>query len=169
MSGFTDVKLYPYRPTVTSDLEALEGDCSTSLYEYWLSKKTAGTAPDWSNFKLMDLYAIAPVMTVIDVVDKDDAGKLRYRFMGTRIVEYRRHRRNPDLTGKTFAEGERAYDPSAMADAYMASIKTATPVLMKGEYRTESAYGTHDRLILPWQIDGEIARLTTALDRFSVD
>jgi len=167
--AFTEMQLNPYQPLVTSDLDGLEGACASELYTYWLDKKAGAPMPDWSSFEFMDLYRIAHSMLVLDVVDRNDSGKLRYRFMGTTIVEYRRLRKIPDLTGKTFADGDRAYDPTAMAEAYQACVTTAQPVMMSGEYQTENSHGRHTRLILPWAIDGQVARLTCTLDRFPAE
>jgi hypothetical protein len=56
-----------------------------------------------------------------------------------------------------------------MVEAYLTCIQTATPVVMRDDYRTENAYGRHERLILPWAIDGQVARLSCALDRFPAE
>lgn len=165
MTGFTSTT-YPYDPAVGHDLSKLEGAATGELYVYWLAKKGDQPVPQWVDFQFMDLYRIAPVMAVLDVDPSRDAGKLRYRFFGTKVVEYRRHRKYPDLTGKTFEEADRTYVATAMHDAYSACIRTARPVIMTGEYQTDQSWGFHERIILPWLIDGEVARLTNALDRF---
>ena len=164
-----EMDLAPYKPLISHEIEALEGDSTVALYRYWQEKRAGDEAPDWADFKFIDLYRIAPVMFVMDVVDPDDVNKLRYRHMGTRIVEYRSLRLNPDLTGKTFGEGDRSYDTAPMAAAYWTAYKEAVPVVMRGDYRTENAFGRHERLILPWMIDGKVARLTGCLDRFPPD
>jgi hypothetical protein len=56
-----------------------------------------------------------------------------------------------------------------MVEAYLTCIQTATPVVKRDDYRTENAYGRHERLILPWAIDGQVARLSCALDRFPAE
>ena len=56
-----------------------------------------------------------------------------------------------------------------MAAAYWTAYKEAVPVVMRGDYRTENAFGRHERLILPWMIDRKVARLTGCLDRFPPD
>ncbi|MAO54242.1 MAG: hypothetical protein CMM61_00905 [Rhodospirillaceae bacterium] len=164
-----EMDLAPYQPLISQEIEALEGDSTAALYRYWLAKKPGDAPPDWADFHFLDLYRIAPVMFVMDVDDPNDVNKLRYRHMGTRIVEYRSLRLNPDLTGKTFGEGDRSYDSRAMAEAYWTACIKAVPVVMRGDYRTENAFGRHERLLLPWMIDGKVARLTGCLDRFPPD
>jgi len=166
VTGHTDIRVRPYKPIVTSEVPNLRGRCCSALYRYWLEKRRDAALPDWAAFAFMDLYRIAPFMFVLDVTDPDDAGRLYYRFMGTQLVAYRRLRRFPDLTGKYFSECDRAYDPAAMAAAYMDCARSGRPVLMTGEYRTENSFGLHERLLLPWTIGGKVLRLTGALDRF---
>lgn len=137
----------------------------TALHNYWRLKKGDSEIPAWSTFEFMDLYKIAPYMTVLDVHPSRDPGKLLYRFMGTEIVAFRRYRKIPDLTGHMFDEGERVYDPKSFRDALGAVSNDKVPVLMVGEYETEDSMGVHARLILPWTIDGDVQRLTTVLER----
>lgn len=164
--GFTSVSLNPYDPETSTDMERIRGEQSSVLHGYWLEKQGAAALPAWSSFEFMDLYRIAPSMIVYDVDDPGDANTLRYRFVGTTIVKYRKHRTNPDLTGQTFADGQRAYDPTAMAAAFNACMREARPILMQGNYQTEFASGEHERLIVPWSLDGVVARLTSVLDRY---
>jgi hypothetical protein len=168
VSIFSSSKDFRYDPEITLELSDLNGPATSILFEYWLTKKGARNAPQWDDFEFMDLYMAAPVMAVMDVDPSLDARKLRYRFVGTKIVEYRRFRKYPDLTGKTFEDGDRSYDPKAMLEAYNACIRTAKPILMRGEYQTDQSMGTHERIILPWLIGENVARLTNALDRFPV-
>ena len=165
MNSFTSTT-YPYDPSIGHDLSKLEGVATLALYDYWREKKGEQPAPNWEGFQFMDLYKIAPVMAVLDVDPSHDAKKLRYRFFGTKVVEYRRFRKFPDLTGKTFEDADRTYNSTAMFDAYTACIRSTLPVVMKGEYQTDQSSGLHERVILPWLIDGKVARLTNALDRF---
>ncbi|MBO6518621.1 MAG: PAS domain-containing protein [Rhodospirillales bacterium] len=161
-----DASKYPYRPEIITGVDDLKGEACSALYAYWLDKKGDQPAPDWSDFEFMDLYKIASVMAVMDVDPSFDAGKLHYRFIGTKIVDYRWHREIPDLTGRTFAEADRSYNPAAMVEAYTKCMTTGAPVVMRGQYQTDQSYGEHERIVLPWLIDGTVARLTNALDRF---
>lgn len=161
----THLRLNPYTPLVTSDPSAIQGKKAAQLYEYWCAKSPSGGTPIWSDFYFMDLYRIAPFMVVMDVPKSKDRNDLKYRFMGTEIVNYRSARKVPDLTGMRFGEGERVYDPQAMLDAFDASIESGTPVVMIGEYQTENSFGVHERLITPWSIDGTVLRLATVLER----
>ncbi|MCK5777748.1 MAG: hypothetical protein KAH11_03085 [Rhodospirillales bacterium] len=161
-----DASKLPYQPEIISGVDKLRGEAASALYAYWLDKKADQLAPDWSDFDFMILFRIAPVMVVLDVDPSFDAGKLFYRFMGTKIVEYRRHRDIPDLTGRTFAEADRSYNTATMNEAYTKCMTTATPVLMRGQYQTDVYYGEHERIVLPWLVDGTVAHLSVALDRF---
>lgn len=161
----TDLSLNPYRPEQLTSWEHLAGPSCAELHRYWSDKRGGEEAPAWADFVFIELYRVAPCMVVYDVAESGDIGQLRYRFVGTRIVEYRRHRRLPDPTGRTFAETDRAYDPSPLRAAYAACVASRAPVLTRGAYRTENAQGLHERLTVPWLIDGRVARLTAALDR----
>jgi hypothetical protein len=167
-TGFFDNSDYPYTPEILSELDDLKGAATVLLFEYWLAKKGSRRLPAWDDFEFMDLYKIAPLMAVLDVDGSGDANKLRYRFMGTQIVEYRKYRRYPDLTGRTFEQADRSYDPKAMHDAYTTCLKTEMPVLMRGQYQTDQSRGEHERIILPWSIGDKVARLTNVLDRFPI-
>lgn len=167
MISFTSTT-YPYDPSIGHNLSNLEGTATAALFDYWREKTGDLPAPNWDDFQFMELYKIAPLMAILDVDSSLDANKLRYRFFGTKVVEYRRNRAYPDLTGRTFEEADRTYNSTAMLDAYNACIRTSTPVVMKGEYQTDQSSGLHERVILPWLIDGKVARLTNALDRFPI-
>lgn len=165
MTGFTST-IYRYDPSIGHDLSRLEGAATSVLFKYWTEKRRDRPVPDWEDFEFMDIYNIVEVMAVMDVDPSLDANKLRYRYFGTKIVAYRRHREYPDLTGRTFEQADRTYNSDAMLDAYNACIRTATPVVMRGEYQTDQSSGLHERVVLPWLINGKVARLTNALDRF---
>lgn len=161
----TRLRIAPYTPLVTSDLTEIRGERAVELHSYWLQKRVGARPPLWSNFEFMELYRIAPFMVVMDVPKSREPNELRYRFMGTEIVTYRSERKVPDLTGRTFGDGERVYDPQPMLDAFKSCMENAVPVVMIGEYQTENSYGAHERLVTPWVIDGQVARLITVLER----
>lgn len=161
----TNLRLAPFRALVTHDPQTIDGKLTSALFEYWSERKSDAPVPAWTSFQFMDLHKIAPYMTVLDVPPSNDPNKVVYRFMGTKIVEYRRQREIPDLTGRAFDEADRLYDPQPMVDAIAAAIADGLPVLMIGEYETADTIGTHARLILPWTIDGTVQRLTTVLER----
>lgn len=161
----TTLRLTPFKSLSSDDTAEIAGPMCRELFDYWTEKKGVAAVPAWSSFEFMDLYRLAPLMTVLDVPASNDPNKVRYRFMGTKIVEYRRQRQNPDLTGFTFEEGDRLYDPQPMLDAMRSCIEKQTPALMMGEYETMDAMGAHARLMLPWEIDGRVQRLTMLLER----
>lgn len=89
-----------YDPETTSDLSDMHGELSLNLYRYWDSLRNGRAMPTWNDFSLMDIYATAPYLLVLDVVRGDDGPvRHKYRFVGTKIVQYRRKRKIPDHTG----------------------------------------------------------------------
>ena len=78
----------------------------SQLFEYWEMKRGDRSRPCWTDLDLMDIYRIAPYMTVKDVID--DGMEFINRFYGsglTTILGF-------DNTGKSLSEAysSEAYD-----------------------------------------------------------
>jgi hypothetical protein len=152
----------PYNPVLTVDLSTISGEACIELLAYWQAQRGAEPFALWSNFELMDLWRIAPYLIIVDVEQTNGDLRYLYRYMGTKIVEFRRHRNYPDPTGLYFDQADRYYDPAPILEAYERCFEERVPVFMYGHYETEVAKGIHERLIVPLSDRGD------AVDKFAV-
>tara|TARA_R110000772_G_scaffold49123_7_gene112926 strand:- start:18233 stop:18592 length:360 start_codon:yes stop_codon:yes gene_type:complete len=119
----------------------------------------------------MDVYRLAPSLLLLDVV-RDDDGRLRhkYRYVGTRIVEYRRLRGLGDHTGMFVDAAPRYYSGAQLRDSYDLCTEQAVPMLTTGIWQGSGAAGGFERLVLPlFGDDGAVSRLAACVDRFEVE
>jgi hypothetical protein len=161
---------YPhYIPEVTTDLSNMEGDGCHMLYRHWDNLRQGRDMPASTDFSLMDVYKIAPRLILLDVVHADD-GQIRhlYRFVGTKIVDYRRRRHvpEPDHTGKYADEATRYFTPAPVSEFYIQCTELARPLLAFGVFKTETKVDLHERLALPLSDNtGAVHRLIVCVHR----
>ena len=97
-----------------------------ALLAYWRGKRSDRGAVAWKDVDLMELYRIAPHLTVCDVLD--DGREFRARYFGTEIAQIFQF----DRTGKTLAE---MYEPAAaaiVAERYRLAVSARAPVRKVG-------------------------------------
>jgi len=130
----------------------MSGETCLELYRYWVGLCDGRDMPTCDEFSLMDVYKIAPYLIVLDVVPGEDRSiRHLYRFVGTKVVEYRRKRGmiDADYTGQFVDEASRHYVPDSIVDSYVQCTKDATPLLTYGMFMTDTKVDLHERLALP--------------------
>ncbi len=127
----------------------LAGQRCTGLWRYWLSKRAGRFAPEWHDIDLMDIYEIAPYLTILDVDDGTSPPVLTYRYVGTHIVMSRWKMNVTDPTGRNFGEIEHQYDFGDVARLYYECIAAISPRHMRSKYDALDAHGMKERLVLP--------------------
>lgn len=151
----------------TSDLSAMEGKLSHRLLRYWDGLRGGRKMPACDEFSLMEIYKIASCMMVLDVV-RNDEGRLRhrYRFVGTKIVDYRRNRSPADHTGMFVDEVQRHYLPKLIIEPYVRCTEDGVPILGNGEWKTDFLSGRYERLAVPLgDEEGVVQQLAVCIDR----
>jgi hypothetical protein len=106
--------------------DALRSPITRTLLSYWREKKGASDGVTWGDLDLMDVYSVAPYMTVCDVVD--GGRDFRARYFGTGIVQVFHF----DRTGKLLSE---MYDPEAaeeISERYRLAVVANQPVRKVG-------------------------------------
>ncbi len=149
----------------------MRGCISGALHAYWRSLDNGAGTPRARDFLPMDVYRLAPSLLLLDVV-RDDDGRLRhkYRYVGTRIVEYRRLRGLGDHTGMFVDAAPRYYSGAQLRDSYDLCTEQAVPMLTTGIWQGSGAAGGFERLVLPlFGDDGAVSRLAACVDRFEVE
>lgn len=172
MSGLfpdPDPRRYDVIPETTApDLTPMAGRTSRALHAYWRDLAEGVGMPRAGDFSPMDIYRLAPSLLLLDVMrDADGRLRHRYRYVGTRIVEYRRLRGLGDHTG-TFADAApRYYSGAQLIESYMMCTKQAVPMLTMGIWQGSGVSGRFERLVLPlFDDDGAVSRLAACVDRF---
>tara|TARA_R110000772_G_scaffold231592_6_gene342705 strand:+ start:18995 stop:19513 length:519 start_codon:yes stop_codon:yes gene_type:complete len=144
----------------------LTGSRTRRVWDYWRRQAGSASAPAWDGFKLMDVYQDAPIMLVLDVLPRPDHTDFRYRFVGTTIVQNRWKLDVPDHTGLTYFESRHQYDFNEVKESYDRCVGTGQPILMRRNFETYDALGTHERLILPLQgPSDDIDKLVVVVER----
>jgi len=147
----------------------MKGETSLELYRYWEGLRKGRDMPACDDFAMMDIYKIAPYLIMLDVVRGGD-GSIRhlYRYVGTKIVEYRRKRgmTAPDHTGQFVDEASRYYSPESIANSYAQCTEEGTPLLAYGTFKTDVKVDLHERLSLPLgDGKGSVQRLAVCVYR----
>lgn len=99
------------------------------LIAYWRDKAAGRRRPDWTALNLMDVYDIAPMIMVRDVLDR--GREYRCRFCGTRLVETL----GVDPTGKLLADTYSPEGQNLMHERYGLVLKVDAPVRLSGYLR----------------------------------
>lgn len=149
------------------DLEPrLLGLQTRRVWDYWREKAGTRPAPRWGEFSLMDIYQDAPITLVLDVDRRSGNLSYRYRYVGTKIVEYRWRLNRPDQTGQSFEDAEHQYDLTEIKAAYDRCAETGEPSMMQRDFVTLDASGRYERLILPLVTEGgEVDKLVCTIER----
>ena len=106
--------------------DSFKTDVANRLLHYWREKCGNRPRPLLSDLELMDLYDIAPLMFIRDVVD---GGKdLRCRFWGTEMASAY----HMDCSGKLVSDSFTAYGSKNTLDIYMAALESGLPMRLLG-------------------------------------
>ena len=113
-----------------ADDEAFVSSKCRRLLAYWRDKAGDRVRPTWYDINLIDLYDIAPFITVRDVVD--DGRQFRCRFCGTGLAEVTGF----DLTGGLLSENYAPAGAQIMLKRYRATIDAGGPLRIVGFLKT---------------------------------
>ncbi|MEQ8228715.1 MAG: hypothetical protein RIA64_11580 [Rhodospirillales bacterium] len=100
------------------------------LLSYWRDKAGGRVRAAWRDINLIDLYDIAPFITVRDVVD--GGREFRCRYCGTGLVEVTGF----ELTGGLLSENYAPAGAEIMLKRYRATIDAGGPLRIVGFLRT---------------------------------
>lgn len=133
------------------DIEhGLSGKRTRRVWTYWRERAGAALAPDWASFDLMGVYQDAPITLVLDVLPQANGEfDYLYRYVGTKIVQYRWRLPVPDHTGLTYSQASHQYNFCEVKAAYDKCAATGRSMLMRRDFDAFDASGVHERLILP--------------------
>ncbi len=94
------------------------------LYSYW-DELPFAPMPSWTDVNLMDVYEIAPLIFVADVIRSGSAPKFVYRFVGTKIVELFQY----DATGMSVEDAFEDERRALILEAYSFVVNSNSPQL----------------------------------------
>ena len=100
----------------------LRGRTTRALFDYWREKRSRRPYPAWAEVRLIDLWEVAPCLSVLDVID--GGRDFHARFWGTRLVEAS----GADISGKSISETP-GVDADRAAVNFRRVASTAAPVL----------------------------------------
>lgn len=92
---------YPDATSVTralGDATPLRGRTTRALFDYWRNKRGERPYPAWDEVHLIDLWQVAPCLSVKDVID--GGSDFRARYWGTRLAEAV----GADISGRSVGE-----------------------------------------------------------------
>ncbi len=115
------------------------------LLEYWNAKRGTRAYPCWDDIELMDLYAVAELMIVKDVIDGGKDFINRYWGSGlTRSAGF-------DGTGKRHSELYESQPSGPQFETYHAAITHGAPIAVHRDssFIAGREYVTYDALHVP--------------------
>lgn len=133
---------------VNGTAEDCRSPLTRRLVDYWRARLPAsGGLPRWRDIVLMDLYEIAPFLSVKDVIDGPGGADFRNRFWGSGLTE-----------GLGFEGTNRlvsSYEPEAMREAvrkrYAAVVATGQSSMARGYFTTlpDRSHSSYELVHLP--------------------
>jgi len=133
------------------------------LFEYWNTRRPdPDLLPGRQHFEPLDVVDLLPHLWIVEH-DKA-AGRLRYRLVGTRIVEAI----GRDVTGRWFDE---VHPEAAQRAGYLravAGLRAGVPIWRRGRpwYRVDPEIFEAERMLLPLARDGRQVDMTLAITIF---
>ncbi len=131
------------------------------LYQYWLSKCSAGELPTKESIDLMEVYDVAPYVVVRDIIG--DPQNFRVRFWGSGMTSQLGY----DPTGKIVSELYSEEGVKELHQIYAAIIAIRNPVQIVGclEFLADKAPRKYEAIHTPLAAkDGEIVQILSCFD-----
>ncbi|MBM3545645.1 MAG: PAS domain-containing protein [Alphaproteobacteria bacterium] len=126
------------------------------LYDYWISQRTGGAAPLRRN---IDPVAIPQLLPNLIIAERTEDGDLRYRLVGTRIVEAH----GLDYTGWRLSDLTGGDGLALARELYAPVMAEGLPVYSEGPFQWPGGeYRWTRRLHLPLSADGSAIDMALA-------
>lgn len=106
--------------------DELRSPVTRRLFDYWRAKRGGHARPGLEDFDLMDLYDIAPFMTIRDAVE--GGREFRCRYFGTRMVELF----GLEATGKLMSECYTSESAEVLSKRMRMTLDQPEPVRVVG-------------------------------------
>ncbi len=87
---------------VVVDPDEIAFEHGREVFHYWDQKRGDRPQPCWSDLDLMDIYQIAPYLTVKDAID--DGAEFRNRYFGSRLVSMLGYDGTGNILADTYAD-----------------------------------------------------------------
>jgi hypothetical protein len=132
------------------------GTFHLDLYEYWLAKRGSRAMPARSDLDPAEIPLLLPHLLIVEQV----ASRLRYRLVGTAVVQEVGRDLTGDFVGFYVSEPERA---ARMRAIYERAFTRLRPVFAAGMFNLKSG-ATHNMslLVLPLSDDGTHVNMVIA-------
>ena len=134
-----------YEFHVLGNGEKPPGPNGKRLLKYWLEKRDARAYPTWDDIELMEMFAIADLMIVKDVIDGGRDFLNRYWGSGiTRSAGF-------DGTGKLHTDLYASQPEGPQFETYLAAVNNRAPVMVHRDssFISGREYVTYDALHVP--------------------
>jgi len=135
------------------------------MFAYWQSiRPVAGGLPGRRHFEPLAVPALLPNIRLIDI--RREPLRLRYRLVGTRIVEAHGY----DMTGQWLDEAHPEFrDDTPLRCEYMSVIEERRPSYRRGKPVfgvNAEKYTATERILLPFAEDGQTVDILLAMTVF---
>lgn len=133
------------------------------FFDYWRSKAPPGLLPGRQHLDPLEIPEMLPSIALYDVVRDGERMRIRFRLVGSNLVE----RYGRDATGMWFDDAFEGKIRDEQIEHYCSIARRAEPSFtrnilpIKGKEHID-----YDRLILPLASDGELVDMLVAMMLF---
>lgn len=119
---------------------------------YWRSKCRDGLLPSRPDIDPVEIPDLLSAISIVEIVEEDNATRFRFRLFGTDHVEYNR----ADFTGSFLEEVFSPKDAEVVAETYRQIVNSGEPHFWRSHVRQPGLEFRHyRRLMLPLASDGK--------------
>jgi hypothetical protein len=129
-------------------MREIESGAIRQLYDYWRGKCRDGRLPRRADIDPADLVPLLPNLLIADI---EEPFRVRYRLVGTKIVEMTGF----EMTGKYLDEIAASADEPTIAECYRRAAAEKRPVCARMRWHlAEDNVAEYDCSVLPLSNDG---------------
>lgn len=139
--------------------DEIESAAIRELFRYWQSKCVDGRIPRRADIDPVEIPRLMPNLLIVDV--ERDPFRVRYRLVGTRIVEMTGF----EFTGKYLDEIALANFEGPFEECYQRACETKQPIITRIKWSlAPDIVAEYDVCFLPLSEDGETANMALSLE-----
>lgn len=142
-----------------TDEDEIESAAIRALFNYWRSKCPEGGIPRRADIDPVDIPGLMPNLLIVDI--ERDPFRVRYRLVGTRIVEMTGF----EFTGKYLDEIALDNFEGPFEECYRAACETKSAIMTRIKWSlSPDIVAEYDVCFLPLSDDGETVNMALSLE-----